>query len=438
MREREDEGQVPARDAVPTRDAVGLEAPARCSGALAELAVADVVQLLQLIGKSAVMTITVAHEGGQSRLWCAEGSMVDAVSGRLRGEAAAYRILSLDDGWLEAELRHEQRPRTIYAPTQRLLLEAARRTDEALALKRKLGGVRCCYRLVHEPEPEQLVSPTAAEQRLLQLLSAAPSVGELLAESELGDLETLIALDRWFDAGHLARVGLRPESTSDAMADGKPGVAGNPATTAALSPSVPPLAASVPPLASGAARPSVPGRRRAALLAAGATLLAAASFAGGYVLRDGAKPEMNAVSAQPRAGEPLASPARVAEGAARAATAAKDAPSALASPADATLAGDPNAGARNEPPAVAAPATLESPPEGESAPRARELAAATVTEQEASPVESAAPTARRPTTSKSATRLVPGRVRVTGASPPVSEPRVRVIGVTEPSIRLLD
>src|SRR5688572_11012193 len=113
------------------------EGPARCSGALADLAVADVVQLLQLIGRSAVMTVTVAHEGERSRLWCAEGAMTDAESGRLRGEAAAYRILSLEEGWLEAELRHEVRPRTIYAPTQRLLLEAARRKDETLALKRK-------------------------------------------------------------------------------------------------------------------------------------------------------------------------------------------------------------------------------------------------------------------------------------------------------------
>jgi hypothetical protein len=184
--------------------------PARCSGALAQLAVADVVQLLQLIGKSAVMTVTVAHQGGQSRLWCAEGSLVDAESGRLRGEAAAYRILSLDDGWLEAELRHEERPRTIHVPTQRLLLEAARRTDETQALKRKLGGVQCCYRLVHEPEPEHLAAPTAAELRLLRLLSGAPSVAELLAESELGDLETLIALERWFEAGHLAKVPVCP------------------------------------------------------------------------------------------------------------------------------------------------------------------------------------------------------------------------------------
>lgn len=442
MTDREDEALAGLRVAA------SAQTTARCSGSLAELAVADVVQLLQLIGKSAVMTVTVAHHGGQSRLWCAEGSMVDAESGRLRGEAAVYRILSLDEGWLEAELRHEERPRTIYAPTQRLLLEAARRADETLALKSKLGGVRCCYRLVREPEPEQVASPTAGELRLLQQLSATASVEELLAESELGDLETLVALERWFEAGHLAKVGLRAEgSTRTVAADELDGAVAPQAHAGTATASAPPLATSVRPLARSKSGRSLPGKGRLRGLAAGAAaLLAVISFVGGYLLRGGAAvPATSTASPQSHASEPIAT-----AGAAAAPGNAENgaASTAGASPPGAALgATTPGDGAGQEPPAPpvveaaeldgAPPVLNGAPPELDGAPRVLDVGAITAPARQAVPPESHERSARS-TTAKPAARLGSGRTRAAGASPVVSEPRVRVIGATEPSVRLLD
>jgi hypothetical protein len=109
---------------------------ARISGSLEALSIGDLVQLLELSRRSAVISIT--HDEVQSWLWCSNGAIIDARSGPLSGEAAVYRVLAVDRGLIEAELRPVELERRVFAPTQHLLLEAARRKDETRA--RSLAG----------------------------------------------------------------------------------------------------------------------------------------------------------------------------------------------------------------------------------------------------------------------------------------------------------
>lgn len=179
---------------------------AQFTGALEDLSVADLIQILQLAGKSASIVLT--HQGRESRLWCLAGEIVDAESGRLRGEAAVYRILGLERGWLTAELRATPRMRGIFAGTQRLLLEGARRKDESVALLEKLGNPQRCYRLADGLALDPLgLSPF--ELCLLRSFAEPRSVQEVLESSELGDFETLSALAAWIDAQHLIGAGVR-------------------------------------------------------------------------------------------------------------------------------------------------------------------------------------------------------------------------------------
>jgi len=173
---------------------------ARFTGTLAELGTADLIQLLQLAGKDA--WITIRQPELESHIWCRAGALVDAESGRLRGEAAAYRILGFDEGFLIAELRPVERAREIDIGTPRLLLEAARRKDECAQLWTRLGEPQRRYRC------ESAASdPGAKEQALLRAFGSGRSLAEVLTESELGDWEALQAFVRWRDAGALVDAG---------------------------------------------------------------------------------------------------------------------------------------------------------------------------------------------------------------------------------------
>jgi hypothetical protein len=157
-------------------------AAARFSGTLDDLAVADLLQIVQLLGKSAQITVT--RDGAESHLWCRDGELIDAQSGSARGEAALFRVLSFERGWLVAELQPVERTRTIFGTSQQLLLEAARRKDE----------------LVRRGEPEE--PPVDSVPGDLHFrpaeLSAEPIAAEPIAElaQQAASLPPLVAQPR--------------------------------------------------------------------------------------------------------------------------------------------------------------------------------------------------------------------------------------------------
>jgi hypothetical protein len=186
---------------------------AHFAATIAELAVADLIQMLLLTGKQAVITVTC--DGIASQVWCAAGEIVDAESGRWRGTAALYRILGFEHATLVAAWRDFSRPRSISGNPTRLLLEGARRKDESDVLRGKLGGAQRRYRHAQAaPEPTGLSAPELA---LLCSLSEARTVSDVLASSEQGELETLMLLDRWIDAGVLVDEGPRATPTLAAV-----------------------------------------------------------------------------------------------------------------------------------------------------------------------------------------------------------------------------
>jgi len=172
------------------------------TGALTELGLADVVQILQWLRRSAVIRIT--RDELDSHIWCESGEIIDAESGRLRGEAAVYRALSFEQGTLFAELRDSRRPRTIFAPTHRLVLEAAWRKDVSVPLRRALGDEHRPCRFAGKRTPPGLRSE---ELELLRSFRVARSAHDAMQSSELGDFETLRLLARWVQTGELVPVG---------------------------------------------------------------------------------------------------------------------------------------------------------------------------------------------------------------------------------------
>ena len=155
-------------------------------GPIAELPVMDLVQAIALGRRDGV--IAVAHDGTESRLWCAAGEIVDAESGAFVGEPAVYRVLALERGHVSAELCSVQRERSIQRPTPALLLEAARRKDELELLRGRFASTRFVSTRTAGGETD------ATRAALLTLLQSPLGVPELLATSGVGEYETLATL----------------------------------------------------------------------------------------------------------------------------------------------------------------------------------------------------------------------------------------------------
>ena len=195
-------------------------AAAEFTGHIEDVSIADLVQTIEIAGKDAVITVT--HDGQDHKMWCSAGAIIDAVSGRLSGDAAVYRILGFERGRMVADLRPEPRERTVYAATHRLLIDAMRRMDESTPLLSKLGDVDRFYRL-GERSTSARVHVSQDELSILRLFDGPRCVGDILTQSQLGDFETLEALVRLVEHGYLAAAeGSSPQARESSHADGAP------------------------------------------------------------------------------------------------------------------------------------------------------------------------------------------------------------------------
>jgi PAS domain S-box-containing protein len=101
----------------------------RIAGALGQIDVLDVVQMMLLSGQQLVLEV-ISEQGTRGLLYIAQGEICHAACGALEGDEAVFWALGLRSGsfatlaWVEPE-RH-----TIDTPGALLLLEAARRRDE--------------------------------------------------------------------------------------------------------------------------------------------------------------------------------------------------------------------------------------------------------------------------------------------------------------------
>ncbi|MEO8178446.1 MAG: DUF4388 domain-containing protein, partial [Deltaproteobacteria bacterium] len=170
---------------------VSALASAEFQGDLAELAISDLIQTLTLGRREGV--ITVSQEGRESRIWCAGGEIVDAESGKLSGAAAVHRMLAFEHGRVRASFTPVSRPNRVHVSTIELLLDGARRSDEARSIRMKLGSGP--YRLAANAMSVG-DSLTAQEVSVLRQFDVPLSVADVLAGSELGDLEALTLLSR--------------------------------------------------------------------------------------------------------------------------------------------------------------------------------------------------------------------------------------------------
>lgn len=197
------------------------------TGGLESMALAELLQTIEYGRKDA--QIRIEHDGEQSQLWCEQGEIIDARSGRLAGAGAVYRLLSLREGRLYAHFSHAERARTIHASTPALLLEAAKRWDECRLLRERIGDTAAVY--VVSPNAWDAQSQQEPETwQLLRAFDGVSSLERLIAASTVPELETLTAIRSLLDrqlimprpaptSPQWLPLSTQPESSSAALSD---------------------------------------------------------------------------------------------------------------------------------------------------------------------------------------------------------------------------
>jgi Domain of unknown function (DUF4388) len=100
------------------------------SGSLREMGLPDMVQVLFHGRKSGNLRIRAPEGAGEIHF--ADGSVVNALWGELRGEDAFYAMLRLRDGEFGLDPAFKPPSRVIHASSEALLLEGMRRMDEGI------------------------------------------------------------------------------------------------------------------------------------------------------------------------------------------------------------------------------------------------------------------------------------------------------------------
>jgi len=99
------------------------------AGALHNLHLSEIAQMLALGGKTAC--VTVASNGREGRVWFRDGAVAHARVGEERGEEAFYELLGWRAGRFFIEHGSTTQRQTIDKDTMYLLMEGLRRDDEA-------------------------------------------------------------------------------------------------------------------------------------------------------------------------------------------------------------------------------------------------------------------------------------------------------------------
>src|SRR5262249_22545679 len=114
------------KKAVETR--AGATVARGTSGSLSEMSLPDLVQVLWHGRKSGALRLRRGPDAGEVHL--AEGMVVNATWGKLRGEDAFYAMLALKDGEFAFDPNFRAEEAVISASPESLLLEGMRRLDE--------------------------------------------------------------------------------------------------------------------------------------------------------------------------------------------------------------------------------------------------------------------------------------------------------------------
>jgi len=172
------------------------------TGRLADMAVVDLLQTIEISRKSG--TIRFGTELGDAHVWFRHGAVIDAEMGRLQGEAAIYRLLSLNDGDFQLEFKPISRTAVIESNTQALLMDGMRRVDEWGRLMEQLPPLDSILAVGSEALAARTPELSPEHLAIVRLFDGRRSIIEVVDDSGHDDLEVLTAISTLYFEGLLA------------------------------------------------------------------------------------------------------------------------------------------------------------------------------------------------------------------------------------------
>jgi hypothetical protein len=189
------------------------------SGSLAELSLADLIEMTSLGSKTGRLVLFDEDGGEVGELAIREGLLVGATCGELSAEKAFYALLALTGGTFDFDPEAELDEGICNLHTESLLMEGMRRLDEMQRLRRVL------------PAPAQVwfvggEAQDPVEARVLGYLGpGARHVGDIvegvLVGGEADEYDALKALQRLMASG-VTRIELPQGGGDSRLGDGPP------------------------------------------------------------------------------------------------------------------------------------------------------------------------------------------------------------------------
>jgi len=166
------------------------------SGDLAQVALFDLLQVFAANRRTGRLELDAPKAAGL--VWVTDGRIVDATFGGVAGEKALYRILGVREGAFVFHPGGAADQQRIDAPTDRLLMEGARQSDEIARLREALPPFGALVSVTVTPRD---VSSLAAQ--IVRRLDEPRSIDELLDRVPAADLDILGAVRELGEAGAL-------------------------------------------------------------------------------------------------------------------------------------------------------------------------------------------------------------------------------------------
>ncbi len=169
--------------------------PDRFDGDLNDIAVVDLLRLLESGGRSGIIQVR-GDTGATGSVYFRRGQIVDAEVGHLTGLDALSRLFAWTRGAFEVEWKTIRRNDVIGRPTGDLVIDGMQRLDEWNRLSQGFAPLHAIFEVDYALLAERLAEIPDEVNEILRLCDGARTLRQVIEDSTVPDIAALTALIR--------------------------------------------------------------------------------------------------------------------------------------------------------------------------------------------------------------------------------------------------